>query len=35
MQQYIPEHSASHFATAAVIFMVVISVLYMIEEWGG
>ena len=34
MQQYIPEHSESHLATAAVIFMIVISILYMVKEWG-
>ena len=35
MQQYIPEHSASYLATAAVILMIVISILYMAKEWGG
>jgi hypothetical protein len=35
MQQNIPEHPASYLAEAAVILMVIISVLYMVKEWGG
>ena len=34
MSQHIPEHPASYLAEAAVILMIIISVLYMIKEWG-
>ncbi len=35
MAQHIPEHPSSYLAEAAVILMIVISVLYMVKEWGG
>jgi hypothetical protein len=35
MAQHIPEHPASYLADAVVILMVIISVLYMVKEWGG
>ena len=35
MSQQIPEHPASYLAEAIVILMILISVLYMVKEWGG
>ena len=34
MSQHIPEHPASYLAEGAVILMIIISVLYMVKEWG-
>ena len=33
--QHIPEHSSSYLATATVILMIAVSVIYMFKEWGG
>ena len=35
MAQHISEHPASYLAEAVVILMIIISVLYMVKEWGG
>jgi hypothetical protein len=35
MHQQIPEHPASYLAEAAVILMIVISVLYMVKAWAA
>jgi hypothetical protein len=35
MAQHIPEHPSSYLAEAVVILMIIISVLYMVKEWGG